>query len=1138
MALDDGRDRLDGQRPECPDPGLLAEYADDVLTSQERATVEQHLVGCADCRAVLADTVAFVRQERAVARPASSRVLPFRRRWVVVTGGLAAAAAVALAVRVLPPGWIPGTSSPVMRPELQELVAALDGEAARAIEGRLAGGFAYAPRPSAERGSGLEASPEVRIAAARLDQIARRDPSAVSQAALGVAYLALGDTERAVLQLERAVADEPANAFFQNDLAAAHLARYAATNRAEFLAQALNAVEATLALQPELPEAFFNKALIHEALGQREEAAAAWRAFLAVDGDSPWAGEARARLAALPARPTSSWESDASTFIAAAADNDDQRLIALVRRYPQEVREHLEGQLAPPEGGDVMAAVQWFAALERPAEALFDVTQDAMPVDTLAQLRACMMSPAAQECLDGIRLFAQGRQLYRATRYGEARQPLERACAVLTQHGIAIRGWCAFYIAQIDFRDVGPTGRRLGANGATRPSAEEQFIRIAREFETGRYPVLSARAESLYAGMRAIAGDRERSHDLYRKSLSTFRRIGETGSASVIQYLLLDNLREMGRPREAWHEAVAALRLSSDVSRRERHSILVEVVLTCLRYDLPYAAISIATAALENAKAWGAEFAISEMLAHRARAFSRIGRAAEANRDISESYEWLLEVPDPSVANRQRAEVLAAQAEVDRASEPTQSIRTVSDALTYFEDQAYEVRAAGLYSARGHALAQVGDAAKAERDFRAGMAVLEHQSNLLRQRIFRVSLFDDGWSTYYGLIDLKASTQNDGDAAWGLAERLRSQLFAQVATSPLSSTPDTPAPDALRRLLAPGTAVISYVSLPDRLLAWTIRHDGSAMHALDISSAELRQLVTRYRTAIDRGSAQEALRLAGDLHGRVFEPLRDRLVGADSLVVIPDGLAGAIPLAGLYDAGRRRFVVEDYAISTAPSATVLLGNSPGSSALGTTLVFGADAVSADWGLPPLPEIAAEAADIRELVPDARVILGSQATKAAFLQEAPKHRVIHFAGHAIASREFPASSQLLTFGAAPDSPDVIRGSDVMRLRLTDSRLVVLAACGTSDGPQGTADGVRSLASLFLGAGARSVVGVLWNANDRASRSFFRQFYSELMKTGSVTRSVQSAQLSLLRGQEPSLRDPRAWAGFVTTTRLLN
>ena len=54
---------------------------------------------------------------------------------------------------------------------------------------------------------------------------------------------------------------------------------------------------------PGLAGALFNRALALERLGPRTLAADAWERYLAADGSSPWADEARTRLAAIRARP-------------------------------------------------------------------------------------------------------------------------------------------------------------------------------------------------------------------------------------------------------------------------------------------------------------------------------------------------------------------------------------------------------------------------------------------------------------------------------------------------------------------------------------------------------------------------------------------------------------------------------------------------------------------------------------------------------------------------------------------------------------------------------------------------------------------------------------------------------------------
>src|SRR5678816_605631 len=109
-----------------PEAERLAEYADGVLDAASRAEVDRHLADCADCRAVVMETMAFLDGNPAIPASAAPKVVPFRpRRWAQGTAvGLAAAAALLLGIRVARPDWVSGLFGPRGdRPELQELIA-------------------------------------------------------------------------------------------------------------------------------------------------------------------------------------------------------------------------------------------------------------------------------------------------------------------------------------------------------------------------------------------------------------------------------------------------------------------------------------------------------------------------------------------------------------------------------------------------------------------------------------------------------------------------------------------------------------------------------------------------------------------------------------------------------------------------------------------------------------------------------------------------------------------------------------------------------------------------------------------------------------------------------------------------------
>jgi anti-sigma factor RsiW len=270
----------------CPEPEQLAAYIDGGLPPAERTTVERHLVGCADCRDVVGETVRTVRD-----LPSVIEVAPSRWKRLTVAGGvLAAAAAVVLMVRLQQP-------SLYYVPEMAGLVKAT-GET-RPITARLTGGFAYAPPPSPTRGAGSQASIEVAGAAEAVRAVAARTPTPSGDAALGVANVFLGDLPQAVVALRKAAASGDSRIL--SDLSAVLLAEAERTGSNATAKEALDAADAAVR-DPNAPiEAFFNRALALEALPS-PDAPEAWRTYLARDSNSDWAAEARLHLERLTRR--------------------------------------------------------------------------------------------------------------------------------------------------------------------------------------------------------------------------------------------------------------------------------------------------------------------------------------------------------------------------------------------------------------------------------------------------------------------------------------------------------------------------------------------------------------------------------------------------------------------------------------------------------------------------------------------------------------------------------------------------------------------------------------------------------------------------------------------------------------------
>lgn len=149
-------------------------------------------------------------------------------------------------------------------------------------------------------------------------------------------------------------------------------------------------------------------------------------------------------------------------------------------------------------------------------------------------------------------------------------------------------------------------------------------------------------------------------------------------------------------------------------------------------------------------------------------------------------------------------------------------------------------------------------------------------------------------------------------------------------------------------------------------------------------------------------------------------------------------------------------------------------------------------------------------------------MGTAATEARFEAEPLSNfKVIHFAVHALSTPNFPERSALI-LGRDPHSHQngLLRVRDIARLSLV-ADLVTLSSCDTGIGKHEGEEGIAEMVPAFLFAGARSVVGSLWNVDDSATELEMKQFYVHLAQGGRRSRGAPSGETGLPADDRKSL-----------------
>jgi CHAT domain-containing protein len=1098
----------------CPDADELALFVEGGLRRPERVRLVKHLAECEICRETVAGAAAVLEPAPAK-RGVLINVARFRRTGPMVAAGLALAASLVIAVGLLDL-W-PSTRST----SYDDLIAAVGPN--RVVDGRLSG-FQYGQATAATRGgsaSTLSRNWEVLAAAARIRSVAEAEPVAANLHALGVAHLVLGEYDDAVRNLEIAVSRREADARTHSDLAVAYATRAVRLERAGDWARSLSEAERALKADPNLAEAYFNRAVALDALSLAGQARAAWKEYLALDPQGPWAAEARARLERRSSRVVP-FPSVQPSLEAALAGGETSAIARIVDTYPLATSEYFLDELLDRWSARVRVnedAATEFASIRRLADAIGRRGRDRAASVVVARIESA--SGARDRLLRLAELhhtFAEGRRLQRADRTSDASAVFDRCSGENAgRHPVALE--CVFRATSASLNSGGRTASRA------------TLVALARAAESESYLDLLGRIRWRLALFDALDSDFTGALGSYRLALDAFVAAGATEHTSNVHSLISEILRMIGDVDGAWRQHVSALEASRDLwSPSIRHQILVQSVLTSLEADMPEVGLHFADALIEADRAWQHQPSLALALAHRARALTQLGRQTEALEALDEARRTVAGVPDADYQRRFETEVLSARVAVFGANRPSEALAAAEEGLANVRYTRAVPREPGFLFARANAEAWLGKLDEAERDYVAALSALEAERDRLSPDTLRISHLERTFAQVRALVEFELTQRHDPMRALAALEQSRARWLL-AAVKGVHARPASP--EALLKAIDADTAVVYYGVIGDAVHAWVLTENGLVHRRLETSARELDASVYELWTTLQLGAEGERARLI-DLHKRLIAPLRDAVANRQRLVVVPDGSIFNVPVAALVDGTTGRYLIEDVNVFVSPSLTLAplraearVAEAP----LRSVGIFGGNVPDR----PFLAEIDAEHAAVERIYSSTIVTRRYRGDKREFLGNVGRHDIVHFAGHAVANLSDPAFSRLEFL--RPDSlptGDVL-AQEIIGLDLNRVRVIVLGACRTGWGANVAGEGMLSLSHAFLGAGAHSVLGSLWDVDDRATRMLLTALHEEMARGRTLAEAVRTAQLRALSSADPSLRRPAGWAGFVATVR---
>jgi CHAT domain-containing protein len=571
-----------------------------------------------------------------------------------------------------------------------------------------------------------------------------------------------------------------------------------------------------------------------------------------------------------------------------------------------------------------------------------------------------------------------------------------------------------------------------------------------------------------------------------------------------------DAMELLGKSIEAWGYRYRALALSSnqEPSGPQMASALRSfrgATLDSLAQRRPMAALELQSCVVWIAGLTGGGEQFVAALLDRARIEVALGKQQEAKRDFSRALNAMKD------AAPQAREVLAASFDV------------VQREIDESEDRAAALALELQPSARLGALAdldfQRGDAAGAEKNLARALDELDRKRAKVAPGSDRVSFFDQAKSLYMRMVALQLHLGRP-EMALETLERFRARTLLDQQDGEKSSAPLSWR-DLSQRL--PGqTTILIYAVVEGRLITWIVQPTGISVSPHQPGWNAVSTLVQRLPGTLDSRHTASLYEILDQLYRELVEPATRDLRAGDRIIFVPTRSLYSVPFAALRAPGSGRFLVQDHEVGVAPSVSEFLAEVERdrrlwAMPLSSALLVGNPTMDrqAAMQLPLLPGTEEEVTSLGRVYNglDVRVLTRSAATPSRVLDSIARYEIAHLAVHGQQDREDPTRAHLVLSPEGKASGE-LSVKDILRTRLTRTRLVMLAACETQAGPVSESEGSLSLAHAFLAAGAPAVVGSLWRVTDESTKRLSVRFHQELLRGADALSALRTAQLAEL------------------------
>ena len=1014
---------------------------------------------------------------------------------------------------------------------------------------------------------------ELRRAELTLLDALNRNPTTATHHALGKVYLAKKEFDKAIEQFDQALNGDPRNAQLYADLGAAYLekgklelergksdrASREAGKGLEDLGRSLENLNKALELNPNLMEALFNRALCFQYMTLAHQAEEAWRQYLQKDSSSQWAAEAQQNLKLLEQQKAKAAESEQQLqqeFLSAFDNRDDEQAWAALSRSRRRTGHRvIEGLLDSyinlringklNDAHETLQRVEYAGNVETKKSGdryTFDIARfySSVRSDQVNSLSAARnQMKLANEAFNkgefekAIDLYSVARQLF--TRLGD--DP-ERVFA---------ESWIGYSMLRI-------------------PKPEESvriFESASRDLELRNYKTLLVHSLNALGDAQLSLNEFSKTLEYVGRGLVVSEQIQDYSSA--VRCLAQDvtiNLT-LNDYKKSLESLTRALDLAGTIPPEPKLTwpLYHDGALNFHFLGLPAAAVTFEQEALRLADLAGVPLL-------RSRSWERLGiiygqqknfvKAIESGENaLAEARNIAGELSQKNVSARSM--LILGQLHRE-AGNFKKSIEYFDQSLALYQQMNFPAYSYQAHKGKLLALIALNDDGAASNELNTVITLFEDQRKNIVEESNRGRFFDAGQDTYDLAIDFASSKRKDDQQALEYAEASRARSLFEIMNTGARVIEDHNgfeirlrgetmplALSEIQRKMPEKAQLLEYAVLDDKILIWVMTRSFIKSAQSNTSGADLDQAIRSYVQFFEHGYSgnNEAMLLEGKrLHTILISPVEGFLDKNLQLCIVADKSLNYLPFAALISQSSGRYLVEDYELEQAPSATIFIRCSEEAKdrkdvpnerllSVGNPQFNRSEFPS----LNDLPSAAREAKEIASLYHPATSLIGEDASSERVTKALHTADVIHLAMHAVADDRSPLYSKLLfahdvTAKKSDEGNGVLRASEIYGLKFPHTRLVVLSACQTGIEHAYRGEGAIGLARPFIAAGVPLVVASLWSVESDATADLMISFHKHRKQDKlSTVAALRRAQLEFLHSRQPGSPSNNNWAAFV-------